>query len=38
MAGRFVAISSLEEMPVKAAHDREVCRQLGVKSNLTIPL
>ncbi|MCX6830538.1 MAG: GAF domain-containing protein [candidate division Zixibacteria bacterium] len=37
-AGRIVAVSSLEEMPSEAAHDREVCRQLGVKSNLSIPL
>ena len=37
-AGCFVAVSSLEEMPAEAAHDREVCRQLGVKSNLSIPL
>jgi PAS domain S-box-containing protein len=38
MAGRIVALSSLEEMPAEAAHDREVCRQLGVKSNLSLPL
>ena len=38
LAGRIVAISSLEELPAEAAHDREVCRQLGIKSNLTIPL
>lgn len=38
LAGRTVAVSSLEEMPAKAAHDREVCRQIGVKSNLSIPL
>ncbi len=25
-------------MPAEAAHDREVCRQLGIKSNLSIPL
>ena len=37
-AGRIVAVSSLEEMPAEAAHDREVCRQLGIKSNLSIPL
>ncbi len=37
-AGRIVAVSSLEDMPAEAAHDREVCRQLGVKSNLSIPL
>ncbi len=37
-AGRIVAVSSLEEMPAEGAHDREVCRQIGVKSNLSIPL
>lgn len=37
-AGRIVAVSALEEMPAEAAHDREVCRQLGIKSNLSIPL
>jgi len=37
-AGRIVTISSLEEMPAEGAHDREVCRQIGVKSNLSIPL
>jgi formate hydrogenlyase transcriptional activator len=36
--GRTVVVSSLEDMPAEAAHDREVCRQLGVKSNLSIPL
>ena len=38
LAGRIVAISSLEELPAEAARDREVSRQLGIKSNLTIPL
>ena len=38
LAGRIVAISSLEEMPAEAARDRENCRQLGIKSNLTLPL
>ena len=33
-----MAISSLEDMPAEAAHDREVCRQLGIKSNLSLPL
>jgi formate hydrogenlyase transcriptional activator len=37
-AGRVIVISSLEEMPAEAAHDREVLHQLGIKSNLTIPL
>ena len=38
LAGRMVACSSLEELPAEAAVDRETCRQIGVKSNLTIPL
>ena len=38
LAGHIVAISSLEDLPPEAARDRELCRQLGVKSNLTIPL
>jgi len=38
LAGRIVGFSSLEELPAEAARDREVCRQLGIKSNLTIPL
>jgi PAS domain S-box-containing protein len=38
MHGRVVAVSSLEELPAEATVDRESCRQLGVKSNLTMPL
>jgi PAS domain S-box-containing protein len=38
LAGRTVVVSSLDELPAEAAVDRENCRQLGVKSNLTIPL
>ncbi len=38
MAGRTVAISSLEEFPAEAAVDLENARLLGVKSNLTLPL
>ena len=38
LAGRMVVFSSLEELPAEAAVDRETCRQLGVKSNLTLPL
>jgi len=38
LAGCVVAFSSLEELPAEAAVDRETCRQLGIKSNLTIPL
>jgi formate hydrogenlyase transcriptional activator len=37
-AGRIVVVPSLEEMPAEAARDREVCRQLGIKSNLSLPL
>ena len=38
LAGRIVALSSLEELPAEAARDRQVAREMGVKSNLTIPL
>jgi PAS domain S-box-containing protein len=37
-AGHIVAISSLEELPAEAANDREICRQLDIKSNLSLPL
>ena len=36
--GKVVAVSSLEELPVEAARDREGWRQYGIKSNLTIGL
>jgi len=38
LEGRIVPISSLDDMPTEAAHDRENCRRLGIKSNLCIPL
>ena len=38
LAGRSVAISSLDELPEEAAVDRESGRRFGIKSNLTIPL
>jgi len=38
LAGRVLAMSSLEELPAEAARDREVGRQLGVKANLSFPL
>ena len=38
VAGRIVAISSLDDLPTEAAHDREVCQRLGIKSNLCLPL
>lgn len=38
MAGRVVALSSVEEAPPEAAQDMEVWRQFGIKTCLTIPL
>jgi PAS domain S-box-containing protein len=38
VAGRTVVFSSAEELPPEAAVDRESCRRLGLKSNLTVPL
>jgi PAS domain S-box-containing protein len=38
LAGRLVALASLEELPAGAAVDRESCRLIGVKSNLCLPL
>lgn len=38
LAGRIVAVSSLDELPAEAARDLEVGRQSGIKSNLTLPL
>ena len=38
LAGRIVAVSSLNEMPAEAARDRDVCRRLGIKSSLALPL
>jgi GAF domain-containing protein len=34
----MVALSSLKEFPAEAAVDREIWSQLGVKSNLSLPL
>ena len=34
----MIVFSSLEELPAEAAHDKEVARHLGIKSNLTFPL
>jgi PAS domain S-box-containing protein len=36
LAGRILAVRSLEDLP--AGRDREVCRQIGVKSSLNLPL
>jgi formate hydrogenlyase transcriptional activator len=38
LAGRTVAISTLDELPEEAAVDRESGHRFGIKSNLTIPL
>ena len=37
LAGRMVAVSSLEELPAEAAVDRETCRLFGIKSDLMPP-
>ena len=38
LAGRIVVVSSLDKLPAEATVDRETCRLLGIKSNLTLPL
>ena len=38
LAGRLVAISSLEQLPPAAARDREVFACFGIKTTLNIPL
>ena len=38
LAGRVVALSSLEGLPAEADVDREFCRLYGVISNLSLPL
>ena len=38
LAGRVVALTSLEQFPADAAVDREYCRHYGVKSHLSLPL
>ena len=38
LAGRVVALSSLEQFPPEAGVDREYCRHYGVKSHLSLPL
>jgi len=38
LAGRVVALSSLEGFPAEAVVDREYCRHYGVKSNLSLPM
>jgi formate hydrogenlyase transcriptional activator len=36
--GRTVVVSSIKDLPDEASRDRESCVQLGIKSNLTIPI
>jgi PAS domain S-box-containing protein len=38
LAGRVVALSSLEQFPAEASVDREYCRHYGVKSHLSLAL
>jgi formate hydrogenlyase transcriptional activator len=38
LAGRIVAVSSLDQLPAEAAVDRENGRRRGIKSNLCLPL
>ena len=38
LAGRIIAVSSLDDLPKAAAFDRDNLRRFGVKSNLTVPL
>ncbi len=38
LAGKVVAVSSMEELPPEASRDREVWLHYGIKSNLTLPL
>jgi PAS domain S-box-containing protein len=38
LAGRIVALSSVDQMPAEAARDREVLQYYGAKTTLNIPL
>jgi PAS domain S-box-containing protein len=38
MAGKVVAVSSMDELPPEAARDREVWGHFGIKTSLTLPL
>jgi PAS domain S-box-containing protein len=38
LAGRTVAVASLDELPAEAAQDRESACRVGVKSNLALPM
>ncbi len=38
LAGKLIAVSSMDDLPPEAARDKEVWRHYGVKTTLTIPL
>jgi len=38
LAGKVVAVSSLEQLPAEAARDGETWRHYGIKTSLTVPL
>jgi PAS domain S-box-containing protein len=38
MAGKVIALSSIDDAPAEAARDKEVWRHYGIKTTLTIPL
>jgi PAS domain S-box-containing protein len=38
LAGKVIAVSSLEQLPAEAARDRESWRHYGIKTSLTVPL
>ena len=38
LAGKVVAVSSIEDLPAEAARDRELWCHFGIKSTLVIPL
>jgi PAS domain S-box-containing protein len=38
LAGKVIVVSSMDELPAEAVRDREVWRQLGVKTTLAFPL
>jgi PAS domain S-box-containing protein len=38
LAGKVIAVSSLEELPAEANRDRESWQHFGIKNSLTIPL
>jgi GAF domain-containing protein len=38
LAGKVIAVSSMEDLPTEASRDRETWLHYGIKSNLTLPL